>query len=94
MVWHERETDTAQPGSSSSSGSRDNGGESTTTLCSNDDDDDDGATTIASLESQASISPSSSDYGTIIPVVQVAGTATRRAVEATWLTASNPKVCL
>lgn len=35
---------------------------------------------------------SSLDYGAIIPMVQVAGTATRRAVEATWLTASNPKV--
>ena len=35
---------------------------------------------------------SSSDCGAILPMVQVAGTATRRAVEATWLTASNPKV--
>ena len=32
------------------------------------------------------------DCGAILPMVQVAGTATRRAVEATWLTASNPKV--
>lgn len=32
--------------------------------------------------------------GAIIPMVQVAGTATRRAVEATWLTASNPKVII
>ena len=35
---------------------------------------------------------SSSNCGAILPMVQVAGTATRRAVEATWLTASNPKV--
>ena len=37
---------------------------------------------------------SSLECGAIIPVVQVAGTATRRAVEPTWLTASNPKVNL
>lgn len=30
--------------------------------------------------------------GIILPQVMVAGTLTRRAVEATWLTASNPKV--
>ena len=40
----------------------------------------------------SSSSSSSSDCGAIIPMVQVAGTATRRAVEGTWLTASNPKV--
>ena len=34
------------------------------------------------------------DCGAILPMVQVAGTATRRAVEATWLTASNPKVIM
>ena len=28
----------------------------------------------------------------IVPLVQVAGTVTRRAVEPTWLTASNAKV--
>lgn len=28
----------------------------------------------------------------ILPLVQVAGTVTRRAVEPTWLTASNAKV--
>ena len=33
-----------------------------------------------------------SDCGAILPMILVAGTATRRAVEATWLTASNPKV--
>ena len=30
--------------------------------------------------------------GCILPMVRVAGTVTRRAVEATWLTASNAKV--
>ena len=30
--------------------------------------------------------------GVILPMVQVAGTVTRRAVEPTWLTASNAKV--
>lgn len=36
----------------------------------------------------------SSDSGScaIVPLVQVAGTVTRRAVEPTWLTASNAKV--
>ena len=28
----------------------------------------------------------------IVPLIQVAGTVTRRAVEPTWLTASNAKV--
>ena len=32
--------------------------------------------------------------GVILPMVQVAGTVTRRAVEPTWLTASNAKVSL
>ena len=36
--------------------------------------------------------PYSEGLGTILPVVRVAGTATRRAVEPTWLTASNAKV--
>ena len=43
-------------------------------------------------EEEEHVKHSSSDYGAILPLVQVAGTATRRAVEATWLTASNPKV--
>ena len=30
--------------------------------------------------------------GAIIPQIMVAGTATRRAIERTWLTASNAKV--
>ena len=30
--------------------------------------------------------------GVILPQIRVAGTVTRRAVEPTWLTASNPKV--
>ena len=30
--------------------------------------------------------------GTILPRVITAGTVTRRAVEPTWLTASNPRV--
>ena len=34
------------------------------------------------------------DCGAILPVVRVAATATRRAVEPTWLTASNAKVGL
>ena len=33
------------------------------------------------------------EVGAILPQVIVAGTATRRAVEPTWLTASNAKVC-
>ena len=53
-----------------------------------DDANNDVVETISVMES----SKSSSDYGAIIPLVQVAGTATRRAVEPTWLTASNPKV--
>ena len=31
-------------------------------------------------------------YGAILPKVITAGTVTRRAVEVTWLTASNPRV--
>ena len=31
-------------------------------------------------------------YGAILPRVITAGTVTRRAVEPTWLTASNPRV--
>ena len=31
-------------------------------------------------------------YGVILPRVITAGTVTRRAVEPTWLTASNPRV--
>ena len=33
-----------------------------------------------------------SDLGVILPQVVTAGTVTRRAVEPTWLTASNPLV--
>ena len=32
-------------------------------------------------------------YGTILPRVVTAGTVTRRAVEPTWMTASNAYVC-
>lgn len=32
-------------------------------------------------------------YGAILPQVVTAGTITRRAVEPTWLTASNARVC-
>ncbi|XP_035758654.1 DNA polymerase subunit gamma-1-like [Egretta garzetta] len=32
------------------------------------------------------------DYGAILPQVVTAGTITRRAVEPTWLTASNARV--
>ena len=38
------------------------------------------------------ITSSSGKVGAILPQVIVAGTATRRAVEPTWLTASNAKV--
>lgn len=34
------------------------------------------------------------DYGAILPQVVTAGTITRRAVEPTWLTASNARVGL
>lgn len=51
------------------------------------DDDDGDDDDVCSTKTAGS-----SDYGVIIPLVQVAGTATRRAVEPTWLTASNPKV--
>lgn len=34
------------------------------------------------------------DYGAILPQVVTAGTITRRAVEPTWLTASNARVRL
>ena len=60
-------------------------------------DDDDGEKRKGEgEEEEENVQPtvSSSDYGAILPMVQVAGTATRRAVEATWLTASNPKVSL
>ena len=50
---------------------------------------DDDVIAQSTLEPLVAPSP---DYGAIIPLVQVAGTATRRAVEPTWLTASNPKV--
>lgn len=33
-------------------------------------------------------------YGAILPRIITAGTVTRRAVEKTWLTASNAKVCI
>lgn len=33
-------------------------------------------------------------YGAILPQVVTAGTITRRAVEPTWLTASNARVCV
>lgn len=33
-----------------------------------------------------------SSQGVIIPITKVAGTVTRRAVESTWMTASNAKV--
>ena len=33
-------------------------------------------------------------YGAILPRVITAGTVTRRAVEPTWLTASNPRVSI
>lgn len=33
-------------------------------------------------------------YGAILPQVVTAGTITRRAVEPTWLTASNARVCI
>ena len=36
--------------------------------------------------------PCSEGLGAILPMVKVAGTTTRRAVEPTWLTASNAKV--
>lgn len=36
----------------------------------------------------------SAGLSAIVPQMQVAGTITRRAVEPTWLTASNPKVCV
>ena len=36
----------------------------------------------------------SGQYGAILPRVAVAGTVTRRAVEPTWLTASNAYVCI
>ena len=36
----------------------------------------------------------SAGLSAIVPQMQVAGTVTRRAVESTWLTASNPKVCV
>ena len=54
----------------------------------------DDANDVGEASSAMESSNSSSDYGAIIPLVQVAGTATRRAVEPTWLTASNPKVCM
>ena len=55
------------------------------------DSNTDSEHSIANNSAGASLSDSS-DSGAIIPLVQVAGTATRRAVEPTWLTASNPKV--
>ena len=45
-----------------------------------------------SLEEKGVVTPSSGKVGAIIPQVIVAGTATRRGVEPTWLTASNAKV--
>ncbi len=57
--------------------------------------DDDSEQQNTEEEEEEGVQPTAfSDYGAIIPMVQVAGTATRRAVEATWLTASNPKVIL
>ena len=43
-------------------------------------------------EERTVVTPSSGKVGAILPQVVVAGTATRRAVEPTWLTASNAKV--
>lgn len=39
-----------------------------------------------------SYNPEESVYGAILPRIITAGTITRRAVERTWLTASNAKV--
>ena len=44
------------------------------------------------VERESDSADSAGQQLAILPVMQVAGTVTRRAVEPTWLTASNAKV--
>ncbi|XP_014296210.1 DNA polymerase subunit gamma-1, mitochondrial [Microplitis demolitor] len=51
-----------------------------------------GSNSTSSSSASASINIARQSYGAIIPQVVVSGTLTRRATEATWMTASNAQV--